>query len=165
MALVIEDGSGVDGAESFATVTEARAFATKRGVTLSATDSVVESALRNAADFLNSLESRYKGSRTNAEQALCWPRTDVELFGVDFAVDEIPVQLGQAQCQLCIDINAGTVLMPTGAGREVIRTKVDVIETEYAKSGSGTVMPELNKAMAFLEPLFNGGLSVRSYRV
>ena len=166
MALVIEDGTGLAGAESFATVAEARAFATARGVALSATDSVVEVALRNASDYLGSLELRWQGSRSTAVQALGWPRKCVMIYGTAFAEDAIPVQLINAQCQLCIDISAGTVLQPTGQGREVIRTKVDVIETEYAKQGSGTVVPEPTKAMAILEPLMkSGGMAVRSLRV
>src|SRR5688572_8818215 len=133
MALTIETGAGVTGADSYASVAEARAYATSRGITslTALTDAQVEVLLRKASDFLESLESRFKGSRVADDQALAWPRSDVYLFSSDTLFDEedIPAQILTAQCQLACDA-AGTDLLPNGTGREVIRQKVDVIETE-----------------------------------
>lgn len=167
MALVIEDGSLVDSANSYATVAQARDYALARGVTLSATDSVVEALLIKAADFLEGLEAKFKGSRVDPEQALAWPRDEVFLFSSDtkLPITEIPTLLIKAQCQLAVDAVA-IDLQPSGSGREVIRRKVDVIETEYAKTGSNTAQPELTKAMSILEPLLNfGGFGLRTLRV
>lgn len=166
MALTIETGTGVAGANSYATVAEARTFASTRGVTLSASDPAVEVLLVKASDFMNSLESKFKGTRVSPTQALAWPRENVYLFGSTVAAlpTALPACLKQAQCQLAMD--AVTLdLLPNGKGREVIRQKTDVIETEYAKSGTGSITPRLNKAMALLEPVFKGGLSVQTVRV
>lgn len=156
MALVIEDGSGVTGANSYATVAEARAYAVARGLTLSETDSVVEAALVNACDKLESY--RYKGTKTDAAQELAWPRADVYVDDADepLADDAIPAKLKQAQSQLAYD-STQTELQPTGTGREVLREKVDVIEVQYAERGSGSVEPQFNKAEALLAPLLLSG--------
>lgn len=156
MALIIEDGSKVDGAISYATVAEARAYASARGLSLPAADSDVERALVLACDKLESY--RYKGNKAGGFlQPLQWPRRNVELDGETFPADEIPAILKQAQCQLAAEAANGTDLQPTGSGREVVRTKVDVLETEYAPQGSGSVEPEFNKAEAMLAPLLASG--------
>lgn len=166
MALIIETGAGVPDADSYASLAELATYATSRGITLTAaTDTAKEVLLRKAADYLDTLEPKFRGSRVEADQALAWPRSDVLLYGVAFAEDAIPDQLIKAQCQLACDADTLN-LQPNGAGREVIRQKVDVIETEYAKQGTGSVKPELNKAMAILEPLLNSnGFAVQTVRV
>lgn len=167
MALVIEDGSRVAGANSYVTLAEARAFASARGVTLSAVDATLEPFVIKAFDYVESLESKWKGGRIAADQPASWPRQEVYLFDSETALAStaIPAQLKNGQCQLVIDAVA-TDLQPRGTGREIIKQKVDVIETEYAKTGNGSVVPEFNKAMAILEPLFNArGLRLSTLRV
>lgn len=169
MALVIEDGTPVTGATSYATVAQARAYALARGVTLSAVDADVEKLLIKACDYLESLEPRFKGSRVApATQELAWPRTGVYLYSnpVMFAVDEIPAILIKAQCQLAVDA-VDIDLMPSGSGKEVVKEKVDVIEVEYSKGQGSVSLPELTAALAILGPLFNGGGGMRltTYRI
>lgn len=168
MALIIETGAIVEGANSYASVAQARAYAEARGITLPAGDADVEKLLVKACDYIDSQEERFKGERVSADQPLAWPRSGVFLFAseTEFDRESIPAQLIKAQCQLAFDAVA-TDLQPTGTGREVVREKVDVIETEYAKTGSGSVTPELNKADAILSPLFKnqGGFALRTLRV
>jgi len=169
MALVIEDGTPVPGANSYATVAQARDYASARGVTLSADDPTVEALLIEACDYLESLESRFKGSRTSPDsQDLAWPRTGVYLYGSKtmFAIDDIPALLIKAQCQLAMDA-VDIDLLPTGSGKEVVKEKVDVIEVEYSKGQGSVALPELNAAMAILGPLLNGGGGMRltTYRI
>ncbi len=165
MALTIETGAGVPNADSYVTVQAARDYASSRGLPFPTPDADAEVLLRRACDYLDTLEEQYKGARTTGTQPLAWPRLAVIVFGEEVADDSIPDQLKRAQCQLACDAKT-TSLMPNGTGREVLRTKVDVIETEYAKSGSGTVTPELNQAMAILAPLLeSNGLVLRTVRV
>jgi hypothetical protein len=167
MALIIETGAGVANANSYATVEQAKAYAAARGLVLPAPDSAIEPLLILAADFLESYEGRYKGKKTAPDNALAWPRSGAVLYDgtEDFPDDAIPNVLIKAQCQLAYDATL-TELQATGSGQEVIREKVDVIETEYAKNGSGTVQAEFNKAESILEPLLESGeFSVRTIRV
>jgi len=167
MPLTIEDGSGVAGANSYADVAEARAYASARGLTLTADNTKVEQALVLACDKLETY--RYKGTKTDAGQGLLWPRSNVYLEDAEepLAGDSIPDKIKQAQCQLAIESANGTDLLPTGTGREVIRTKVDVIETQYAERGSGSIVPEFNKAEALLAPFLasGGSLGLSTVRV
>jgi hypothetical protein len=167
MPLILEDGTGVTNANSFASVDDLETYALLRGLTLPSTDAEKEVLLVQAGDFLNGLESRYKGSRVDAHQAMCWPRENVYLFDSDEAEedDSIPDILLAAQCQLAYDAITHN-LQATGTGREVIRQKVDVIETEYAPGTGQTVQAVFNKAMTMLEPLFeSGGIGLSTLRV
>jgi len=157
MALIIEDGSPVADANSYVTAANVTEFATLRGITLSSVaDAHVESLIIKAMDFLESQEPRFRGSRVSADQMLSWPRQDVQLNGFDFPSTAIPVQLKKALCQLAID--ADTLdLMPTTDGREVIKEKVDVIETTYAESNSASPQPALTAFFSLLAPLLSSG--------
>lgn len=167
MPLTIEDGTGVASANSYVDAAEARAYALARGVTLSATDSVVEALLVKACDFLETLEGQYKGDRVAPAQALAWPRDEVYLFESEEEFDPatIPDQLKRAQCQLAIDAQT-IALLPTSSGKEVIRKKIDVIETEYAPTGQAVDLPILTAALGILAPLLRSGYGgLRTLRV
>lgn len=168
MALIIETGDGVTDANSYATLAEWKSFAALRGIAVP-TDAAIEAALIQAADYIESLEDRFKGDRVLADQALAWPRQNVYLFGSSTALDDdyIPPQLKTGQNQLAADaIALGGSLMPNGSGRQVVREKVDVLEVEYANTKSSSVLPVFNKALSFLAPLFgNGGMTVKTIRV
>jgi hypothetical protein len=161
MALTIEDGTGIAGAVSFVTVAEARTFAAARGITLSATDSVVEILLVKAGDYLLGLENKFKGSRSTIHQRLPFPRYDVFLPGEYYlGAYEIPAALKEAQIQLAMEA-VNTDLRPTVEGYAVIREKVGPLETEYS-TGSGSTSPAFNKVADLLLPLMRspGRLSV-----
>lgn len=166
MALIVEDGSGVAAANSYVSVAEARAWVGARGLTLPAGDTAVEQLLLKAMDLLESYRSQFSGAKTSASNPLQWPRTGATLDGVALDDDVIPTELKSALIQLAFDAQT-TDLQPTGSGREVVREKIDVIETEYAKRGSGSITPQLNKALAFLQPLLRvgGAFGVRVVRV
>lgn len=166
MALVIEDGSLVAAAVSYVTAAEARAFAVARGSSLPVGDPECEALIIKAMDYLETQEESFQGERVDASQALSWPRQGVWLYGAEFAEDAIPKALKDTLCQLTLDAQA-TDLMPTDSGREIIREKVDVIETQYAAKG-GPVTPVFTKAMNLLRPLLraaSGGLTVAVTRV
>lgn len=156
MAITVEDGSGVTGADSYISVAEARAFALKRGVTLSAVDADVEVLLHKAMDYLLPLEDELKGFRVDAVQPLAWPRYDVVINDYLIDSDVIPQQLKDAQAQLAIEAVA-TDLQPSGDGRDVIRKKLDVLETEWAPGSGGYAQPTFRKVDGFLRPLLRHG--------
>ena len=166
MALTIEDGSGVAGANSYIDVATARTYAVARGLTLPAADGDVEALLIKAMDFIEAYRGDFQGIKTAATNPLQWPRTGVTLDGYPLAEDVIPQVLKDAQAQLAVDAQ-NMDLMPTGTGREVVMEKVDVIQVQYAESGNSNPQPVFTKAEALLKPLFKSGLfgSLRSIRV
>jgi len=158
MALVIENGSLVAGATSYASVSEARAYAAARASTLPAEDSAVEAALIVAMDYIESFRDDFQGMKVDPlEQPLQWPRAGVRIDGAALPCTSIPKELKAAQCQLAIESAGGLDLMPTGDGRDKIREKLDVIETEWAPGSGGSDQPFLSKVRALMVPLFRSG--------
>lgn len=151
MALVIEDGSGVAGANSYISVVDAQAYATARGLAVV----ITEASLIRACDYLESLRAEYQGTKTDEDQALQWPRYGAYLDGASIDSDEIPDVLPKAQAQLACDILAGTDIMPTSDGREVVEETVQgAVSVKYAPTGSAPV-PQFPAARALLEPLLS----------
>jgi hypothetical protein len=162
MALIIEDGTGKDDAQSYVTAAEARAFAALRGITLDATDGPVEILLMRAMDYLEALD--YIGTRSQADQALSWPRADADPTG-DGALpaDQVPQRVKNAQMQLAVEAQ-GQDLMPSGDGRQVLKEKVDVIETQYAEGSTSVATPVFPKVDAYLRGLIDNASSIGKLR-
>lgn len=163
-ALTVEDGTGVTGANSFASLATARAFATLRGVTLSAVDATLTAYLVKGTDYLRALS--YIGTKTYPGQSyLPWPRTGLTIDDEELAGTVIPTDIIDALCQLCIEQQAGVILNATSTGPGVKRDKVGPLETEYAvANGSGNAakatMPIVS---AYLKPYVKGA-TIRTYR-
>lgn len=168
MALVIEDGTVVAGANSFVTVAEIRAFATARGITLPAEDPAVEVFAVKAMDFLIAAEPRMIGRRTDpANQELPYPRTGVVIYSAELLPDGIPSALKQGQMQLAVDVAQGVPLFPDDtADPATKREKVGQIETEYFGPSTAATGGALAAAWGFLAPLFRGqGFGLTTVRV
>lgn len=155
MALTIEDGSNVVGANSYITAADARTYATARGITLSADDAVVEAHLLLAKDYLESFRDQYSGTKTNDDQSLQWPRKNVEIDGIDFDEDSIPQLLIDAQAQLAIEKFNGVDFLSSIEPGFVTHRKVGPIERKFSQR-IGTNRETTMKAVdALLRPLFN----------
>jgi len=105
MALVVEDGTGKSNAESYLSVADCDTYHTNMGNTGWAGDATVkEVALRKATKFLdNKFRLRWKGTRTNEDQALAWPRSNVEdIDGFYYDSDGIPQSLKDATAELAV---------------------------------------------------------------
>ena len=154
MALVIEDGSEIAGAQSFVTVAELDAYALLRNITtLPAVETEKEALLILGMDFINTQESKFQGARNTSTQILSFPRNGVSMFGFPFSSASVPQLVKDAQMQIAIEAVTND-LIPTGAGRETIREKVGEIEVEYSSVKGGTIQPVFNKVISLLEPIF-----------
>jgi hypothetical protein len=72
MTIIVEDGTGVANANSYASVAEAEAYFNLKGRTVA----VTEEALINATQFLDlSYGEQYLGYKKDKNQELDWPRT------------------------------------------------------------------------------------------
>jgi hypothetical protein len=168
MALVVEDGSIVDGANSYNTRAEIIAYALARKVTLP--DSIdTDADAINAMDYLLRYDARWKGELVSpGVQDLAWPRACVKIGSYDFPKTEIPAGLKSAQAQLAIYSSQGIVLLPvSGAEAFVKREKLGPIETEYSETialNSGNT-PDFPAVDALLAGLIDGGGRLRSVRI
>ena len=163
MALIIEDGTIVASANSFATVAECRAFCDPRSLTLPTAYADVEALLLAASDFLFSLEGDFQGVRTDAiNQVLPFPREVVYLYNEEIGANLIPVILKNAQCRLAFDAINGE-LLATGDGRVIKKEGVGPLQVEYGDDGASNPQVNLTAALTILDPLFkissnaNGG--------
>lgn len=148
MALVIENGSGVAGADSYATAAQLADRAAAYGWTLPLDVEAQEVLLRRAAVQMNSpnslprtslwagemqkVEVQWKGRRVSASQPLAWPRTGVELDGELLPDTLIPGQIQYGQMALAAEIYADDLDPPELRQGPVKREKVDVLEVEYS---------------------------------
>lgn len=132
MALTIEDGTGVAGADSYATAAELAAYATRYGLTVPATVADQEVLLRRAAAAMDSLN--WRGTRTHrAQQALAWPRLGIVAHGEVIGSTVIPGQIKAGQMVLAAEIHADDLAPPDDKKGAVLREKVDTLEVEYAE--------------------------------
>ena len=160
MALVVEDGSIVAGANSYVTAAELNAYVAARGAFLSGDNGSAEQVLLQAMDYVESLT--FIGFKKTEGQALQWPRTGVVIDGYAFPDSAIPKELKAGQIQVAISIDAGVNPLST-LGRETKREKVDVIEVEYSDSASET--ETLRAVNAAFDKIVVGGGTSSSYGI
>lgn len=166
MALVIEDGTIVAGANSFVTRAEVIAYASARGVTLPDTEATDVHAV-NAMDYLWSL--CFRGSPVDPDQPLMFPRKGLldgdDLPGYEYT---IPAGIKQAQLQLALDsANGIKLLASSNPAAEVKRVKVGPLEREFFAPPSLTLdgTPPLELATALLKPFVcNDAMLLRTIR-
>ena len=82
MTIIVEDGSNVPNANSYASLADIRAYALNRGITLSATDSVLEPMVFKSMDYIESVGANFQGTQTYTAptytaQSLQWPRSAI----------------------------------------------------------------------------------------
>jgi hypothetical protein len=156
MTLTVENGTGVAGANTYVDLADCRAYALARGVVLSVTDSVVETQLILAMDYLEALD--YIGAQVSNVQKLSWPRKNI-LIDPDtpFPSNEIPPNLIAAECQLVIEQFNGVNLQPsynlTGGAGAILEEKVDVLDTKFSEKIGTTSEPVMPKVIALLRHL------------
>lgn len=155
MALIVEDGSIVAGANSYNSVAEIRSYASARGYALPTDDVDVEKLAVQATDYLETFRKRYQGSRTDpANQSLQFPRYGVVLDGYIYVDSNvIPGELKLAHCQATVEAYEND-LLPNGSAK-VKKEKVDVLEVEYQESSLSEV--SFPKVDALIEPLLKSG--------
>ena len=165
MALIIEDGTLVANADSYATLAVARAFATKRNLVPEPTDIALEANLITAMDFIESHRGRFKGVIVAETQALQWPRKEVYINGFLLAQTIIPQELIDAQCQLAVEINNGVVLFRTVTEPFIVDQTVGPIRTKYDEKGGGVNSNSLPYVDIFLDVLLTSSSPLTAIRV
>lgn len=157
MALTVEDGSIVTGAESLCSVADADAYHSGRGNAAwaaLATTALKEEALRRATDFMRQrYRGRWQGCIVQKGQPQDWPRYDVEVDGYDVSSSIVPTEVVNACAEYALRAASSTLY--ADQERAVKREKVDVLEVEYSEFSSQSVRYPAIDAM--LSPFLNGG--------
>ena len=155
MALIVEDGSQVAGANAYAAEAAILAYAVARGVTLDPFKIPVYNAI--AIDYLEGKRKEYAGYKVSQTQALQFPRTGLVIDGYDFPPNSIPIELIKANCQLIIEQSLGVALMPTQNEPLIKSEAVGPIKTEYVVSAGSIFEPWIASVEILLAPLLKAG--------
>ena len=168
MALIVEDGSGVKGADSYISLADFRTFADGANFTAPADDTIAEGWLRRAAFAMGQMQ--WKGSQVDADQALAWPRSGVYVNGELLSESSIPRGIVYGQAMLALEMYADdTAASEAGGGAAVAEetVKVDVIEQtrkfDLTRRNSGKLLSPAARASSraqFADYLRTRGLSV-----
>lgn len=142
MALIVENGSIVAGANGYASVQTVRDYWADRNVTLSQPDAEVAAAIILATQYIDS-NFKFKGVVVDLGQPLEWPREGAyNARGAAVPSDEVPEQVVYATAEYAKrQLELADGLQPDVSDTGVLsskRSKVDVIETEVEyQEGTG----------------------------
>lgn len=167
VTLIVEDGSNVPDANSYADITTLRKYADDRGLDLPDDDDELARMCIVAMDYIEALEYRMKGCRTYDDQSLSWPRKGVCVNCKPLPDNAIPKNLVAALCQLTVDATAlGGTLTPTQTEYAIRQEIIGPMSTTYAVNtvnGSGAFVPQYTKFDQFMRPFLNpaGGSTYR----
>lgn len=132
MAFTVEDGSGLAGSNSYASVAEADAYFSDRGET-SWTGSSLEkqSALVKATQFIDASYT-FVGVIANNSQALAWPRYDAwDKHDRAIAANAVPAQVKQACFELALYSLSSALISNVTSEDRVKRVKAGSAEVEF----------------------------------
>lgn len=178
MALIIEDGTIVPGADSFATAVELVTYADDYGLTIPATAPEQERLLRRAALQMSALS--WKGNIVSASQSLSWPRRDVYIgqgSGLiwnrpstivnDYLVPQnaIPDQVKKGQMALAAEIHADDLVPAEQTQGAVLSETVGPLSQTYAEAKEWQLRPAAGKqSYANFGPYLNAQNQMRLAR-
>lgn len=151
MAIVVEDGSIVTGANSYVTEAELTSYAAARGITIEGDE---EELLIKSMDYIESLS--FIGIKNLQDQPLQWPRTDVVIDGYIVRSDTIPNELKKGQIETALSIDSGEDPL---ANVPRLKSSVTVgdLSVTYEKGGSATtVVRKISASLAKLVTSLGG---------
>lgn len=166
MALVVETGAIVPGADSYVSLANARALAASYGLALPADDTEAEAALRNGAVYVGLQEPSMCGRRVSASQSLAYPRQGVSVYGFSLASDVIPPQVIHAQVVAAVEYGLGTDVRASSDGRVTESERVEgAVTVSYFNNGATGATTTITAALDALRPLLCGSVNGASFNV
>lgn len=143
MAFTVEDGTGIEGANSYVSENDLGTYTDDRGVTLASGDA--EAALIRATASIDAIyRSRFPGWRTNGRsQGLEWPRSGAsDAEGNEIAEDEIPVEIVNAVCEFAVRelTTPGSTAPDLERGGNIRRMKAGSVEIEYGGNATANTV-------------------------
>lgn len=133
MALIVEDGSIVSGANSYVSAADTTTYLTLRDIETAVSDG----QLVRGADYVNAFRKLFKGYKLTAtDSSMQWPRSYVEIDGFLLPDDKIPQCVKDAQIQVALEIALDRDPHITQPQRPIKKEKLDVLEVEYDTTAS-----------------------------
>ncbi|MHC4644044.1 MAG: DnaT-like ssDNA-binding protein [Planctomycetota bacterium] len=161
MALVLEDGTNVDGSNTYITLASAGTYMENRTDAnwTSASTTEKEHALIQAGMYLNTLN--WKGQKISRDQSMQFPRQNLyDEDGYLYATNAIPSKVAEAQVEAALAHLGSYDLMPTvQPGDKIKRKKIDVIEKEFF-GGASSQKTDFTKVEGLLRGLISSGVVI-----
>lgn len=135
MALIVEDGTGLANAESYAAVADADTRLANLGMTDWAllVTAEKEQALRRAAAYMEqAYRERWQGYRRKIDQALSWPRWWVTVDQFPISPDIVPPVVANACIDLALKAAAGD--LNADLERALVSKKTGPLEREWDRN-------------------------------
>lgn len=166
MTLSVETGTGVQGAEAYASIATIGAYWTKRShmalatTWSAATDAQKEGAAREASTYLDAtFGAFYRGARRGRLQGLLWPRSDAK-DEAGYDLPALPSEIVTATCELAARALSAPLASDVDLGARVKSQtkKVGPIEktTEYFDGGTQATQTSYGAINDMLAPILNG---------
>jgi hypothetical protein len=167
---VVEDGTGLANANTYAEKPFLTAYASDRGVTIA--DGDIEKFAYLAMDWLAQYDTHWIGEPATETQALAWPRKGAFFRGKPLADDAVPMRVQLIQAALVMAQAQGVVLMPdldfSNRDAFVIAETTGPLSTQWAEGVAQVVgaPPILRTVETLLDGLLvSSGNKLRTYRV
>ncbi len=170
MTIIVEDGSNVEGANSYCGVADADAYHSTRGnatwtETSTSPDQGKAAALIRATAAIDAKYSgRWPGYRTNGRnQELDWPRTAAyDIEGNPISGSEIPQEVIDATCEAALRelASAGSMLPDLDRGGQIRSLAAGSVRIEYGSNAAAQTSYQLIDGILspILVPGSGGGL-------
>lgn len=130
MTFVVEDGTGLATATSYVSLADAELYVADFHPTDSnwsgASDANKQLALMKATQYLDMVYGmRWKGQRSQTDQALDWPKFDVyDSDDLLIEHDVVPIKITHATLEIALRVLAGdSLLAPVGTGDQRLTEK------------------------------------------
>lgn len=153
MALIVENGSIVSGANSYVSLADAQQYVTDRAYEVT----ITEALLLRGVDYINSLRKRYRGYKiTPITSSMQFPRAYLYVDNYLYPQDQVPDVVVSAQIETAVSLVAGDDPYKTTSSQVIKRRRADVFEIEYDTMVSPRPdTPQLRRVMSLLNPLLN----------
>jgi len=160
MAIIVEDGSIVAGANSYISRADYITAAAAVGVTVTS-DTTADSELIKAAAYIDAHEINLQGYKTARDNPMAFPRDYVKTGSWLWTSTEIPTEVIKAQIEYALDIHAGKDLWNRGGNPNLIASEKRVegaVSVKFAVDAGSQVSTFTSRGDAYLRQLLiNGG--------
>lgn len=150
MAIVVEDGSIVAGANSYVSEAELTSYAGDRGVTITGDE---EELLIRAMDYVESLN--FIGIKLTQDQPLQWPRANVVIDGYYVYTDVIPNELKKGLMETALSIDNGEDPL-ANVPRQKSSVQVGDLAVTYEKGQATTTVRKISASLKKLVTSMGG---------
>lgn len=170
MAFLLEDGTGLAGANAYTSVAAVLTYLTDRGRETENSWSTLTSAQQEeyivrATDYIEKVfNQRWKGWMNSNTQGLTWPRYNaLGKEGWHYESDEVPAALAQATAEYAVRAAglATSELMPDpttdATGRVVVEKQLGPLRKKFAENASTRVIKRYPAADRLLRDLVHPG--------